>query len=154
LGAAWESGRLDVRHEHFGSAVLGDFLRAVRMPVDERASGPIVALATLPGEQHGLGLQMAALVFALAEWRPLVLGVETPVPQILALVREAPIAAVALSLVNPSAATLRAVGTLRRRLPARVPMLVGGAGAARIAAARGVVLVRDLFMLDRWVRDR
>ncbi|HSE27084.1 MAG TPA: MerR family transcriptional regulator, partial [Gemmatimonadales bacterium] len=40
VGEAWAAGALDVRHEHFASACLGDFLRAVRMPLDDRATGP------------------------------------------------------------------------------------------------------------------
>ncbi len=90
VGEAWAHGRLDVRHEHFATGVLGDFLRAVRLPLSDRATGPIAALATLPGELHGLGLQMAALVFSFAGWRPLVLGVDTPIAQIVSLAREAP----------------------------------------------------------------
>jgi hypothetical protein len=87
IGDAWSKGTLDVRHEHFVSAALGDFLRAVRIPLAERADGPIVALATLSGELHGLGLQMCALVVAVAGWRPLLLGVNTPFPRIVALAR-------------------------------------------------------------------
>jgi methanogenic corrinoid protein MtbC1 len=153
VGAAWEKGTLDVRHEHFASACLGDFLRAVRQPFDERATGPITALATLPGELHGIGLQMSALVFALAGWRTLVLGVDTPLEQIAALAREAPIAAVALSCVQPSQRnTVARVESLRRRLPRSVALIVGGAGAPR-GRRRGIDVMPDLFSLERWLRD-
>jgi methanogenic corrinoid protein MtbC1 len=152
VGDAWAEKRLDVRHEHFASAVLGDFLRSVRGPLDDRATGPIVALTTLPGELHGLGLQMAALVFALAGWRALVLGVDTPIEQIAALTSEVPISAVALSWVEPkgrsSAAQVRA---LRRRLPRQIPLLIGGAGAP--AEVPGVIALRDLHALERWLRS-
>jgi len=154
VGQAWEEGSLDVRHEHFGSSVLGDFLRAVRLPLDDRASGPIVALATLPGELHGLGLQMAALVFAIAGWRTLVLGVDTPLAQIVALAREAPLGAVALSCVQPRGrATATAIRELRQRLPQRIPLLIGGAGAPSAARQTGVEVVPDLTSLDRWLRE-
>lgn len=154
IGDAWSNGTLDVRHEHFASATLGDFLRAVRMPLDERADGPIVALATLSGELHGLGLQMCALVVALAGWRPLLLGVNTPIPQIVALAREAPIAAVAVSCAPPrrrdTAASLRA---LRRRLPRSIPLLVGGSGAPTVTARSGIQVLPDLPALERWLHD-
>ena len=154
VGQAWEEGSLDVRHEHFGSSVLGDFLRAVRLPLDDRASGPIVALATLPGELHGLGLQMAALVFAMAGWRTLVLGVDTPLAQIVALAREAPLGAVALSCVQPRGrTTATAIRGLRQRLPRRIPLLIGGAGAPSAARQTGVEVVSDLTSLDRWLRE-
>lgn len=154
IGDAWAQGELDVRHEHFASASLGDFLRTVRVPLEDRASGPIAALATLPDERHGLGLQMSALIFALAGWDPLVLGVDTPVEQIVALAREAPIDAVALSAVLPvDAGALDAVRTLRRRLPRGIPILLGGGGAADVRV-RGVEVMPDLRALDEWLRTR
>ena len=154
IGDEWASGRLEVRHEHFASAALGDFLREIRGPLDERASGPIVALATLPGERHGLGLQMSALVFALAGCRALVLGVDTPVEQIAALAHEAPVRVVALSLVQPGKKkTSEAVRELRTRLPKKVRLLLGGSGATPMAASKGVEIVRDLHSLDAWLTN-
>jgi DNA-binding transcriptional MerR regulator/methanogenic corrinoid protein MtbC1 len=153
IGEAWQQGDLDVRHEHFASAVLGDFLRTVRMPLDDRATGPLVALATLPGERHGLGLQMSALVFALAGWRTLMLGIETPPEQIVALTKEAPVGAVALSFVLPNS-TVAAVRSLRRRIARDVPLLVGGAGVASEWAGAGIHVLPDLRALDAWVRGR
>ena len=154
VGEAWAAGTLDVRHEHFASACLGDFLRAVRMPLDDRATGPVAVLTTLPGELHGLGLQMSALVFALSGWRVLLLGVDTPVDQIAALAREAPIAAVGLSCATrggrEAAESLRA---LRRRLPRRIPLLVGGAGAPPASGQAGIEVLADLAALERWLRD-
>jgi methanogenic corrinoid protein MtbC1 len=154
IGDAWSKGTLDVRHEHFASAALGDFLRAVRMPLEERVDGPIAALATLSGELHGLGLQMCALVVAVAGWRPLLLGVNTPIPQIVALTREAPIAAVAVSCAPPRRRhTAEALRTLRRRLPRRIPLLVGGSGAPPVTARSGIQVLPDLPALERWLHD-
>jgi len=130
--------------------VLGDFLRTVRGPLDDRAQGPIAAVTTLPGEQHGLGLQMCALVFALAGWRALILGVDTPIGQVAALVREAPVSAVAVSCVRrPRKGALEA---LRESLPRRVQLLVGGAGAP--PSERGVESLPNLVALDRWLQTR
>ena len=150
VGNAWSDGRLDVRHEHFASAVLADFLRAVRAPLDDRAAGPLVALTTLPGELHGLGLQMCALVFALAGWRALILGVNTPVAQVAALAREAPVSAIAISCVRRPQAG--AIDALRKLLPRRIPLLVGGAGAPE--SERGVQRLESLLDLDRWLQSR
>ena len=152
VGDAWAAKELEVRHEHFASAVLGDFLRSVRQPLEDRARGPVAALATLPGELHGLGLEMAALVFALADWRPLILGVDTPIDQIAALTEEVPIAVVALSCVEPQDSRRTAqVRALRRRLPRYLPLVIGGSGAPDVA---GTVNLPDLPALERWLRDR
>ncbi|HEX7336837.1 MAG TPA: cobalamin B12-binding domain-containing protein [Gemmatimonadales bacterium] len=155
IGRGWADGELEVRHEHFASGVMGDFLRTVRSPLDDRATGPFAALATLPGELHGIGLQMAALVFALAGWRPLVLGVDTPIPQIAALAREASLGAVALSCVQDGGRrSAYPVAALRRALPRRIPLLVGGRGAPAKSRIKGVELVPDLAALDHWLRTR
>ena len=152
VGDAWAEGTLEVRHEHFGSAVLGDFLRSVRLPLEDRATGPIAALATLPDELHGLGLQMAALVFALAGWRPLMLGVDTPIPEIALLARELSVAVVALSFAQRGRSGAPLLRSLRRRLPRRTALLVGGRGAPWDARLKGVELIRDLAGLDHWLR--
>jgi DNA-binding transcriptional MerR regulator len=154
VGSGWAEGKLEVRHEHFASGVLGDFLRTVRQPLDDRATGPVAALATLPNELHGLGLQMAALVFALAGWRPLVLGVDTPVPQIAALARDAPLAAVALSCVQERGRnSTGSVRALRRGLPRGIPLIVGGRGAPVRSQIKGVQIIPNLTSLDRWLRE-
>lgn len=154
VGDAWSTGALDVRHEHFVSACLGDFLRTVRSPLDDRAGGPMIALATLPGERHGLGLQMAAVVLALAGWRTLMIGVDTPVSQIAALAREASIAAVGISVVRPHrGASDETLPALRRRLRREITLIVGGAGAPT-SSARGITVMRDLPSLERWTRSR
>ena len=155
VGDAWATGDLDVRHEHFASATLGDFLRSVRAPLDDRAKGRMAALATLSGERHGLGLQMCALVFALAGWRALVLGVDTPADQIVGLAKEATISAVAVSMVAPNdAQVLTQLKSLRRRLPANIPIVVGGAGAAEVKKSKGIEVMNDLSALDHWLHRR
>jgi cobalamin-dependent methionine synthase I len=96
---------------------------------------------------------MSALVFALAGWRVLLLGVDTPVDQIAALAREAPIAAVALSCAAPGGReAAESLGALRRRLPRRLPLLVGGAGAPPARGQAGVEVLADLTALERWLR--
>jgi DNA-binding transcriptional MerR regulator len=155
VGNAWAEGSLDVRHEHFASAVVGDFLRAARLPLDQRADGQVAALTTLPGELHGLGLEMAGLVFALAGWRSLFLGVNTPVPQIAALAREVPLGAVAVSCVQRvGARAVELLRSLRRRVPRQIPILLGGTGTVESLPITGIHVFEDLTGLDRWLRDR
>ena len=155
IGEAWSTGALDVRHEHFASACLGDFLRTVRAPLDDRARGPMIALATLPGEQHGLGLQMAAVVLAHAGWRALMIGVDTPLPQIAALAKEAPIAAVGISVVQQRRRSSGdALASLRRRLRRNIALVVGGAGAPSAPTRQGITVLSDLPALEQWARSR
>jgi methanogenic corrinoid protein MtbC1 len=153
VGDAWTRGELEIRHEHFLSERVGDLLGSLRLPFEEQASGPLVVYATLPGELHGLGLQMSALVLAAAGCRTLYLGTDVPVAQIAPLVRDLSARAVAISV---SRAT-RGQGstTLLRRLrestPRRVRIVVGGEGAPAAAKA-GIEVVTSLRGLDAWGR--
>jgi DNA-binding transcriptional MerR regulator/methylmalonyl-CoA mutase cobalamin-binding subunit len=152
VGDAWAKGRLQVRHEHFVSERLGDVLRSLRLPLEERAEGPLVVLSTLPGESHGLGLQMAALVIASAGCRVLYLGTETPVPDMVTLTRDLGARALALSVAasGRKPATAQLVRRVRARLPRRTALLVGGEGAP--ASSPGVQVFADLPSLERWAQ--
>jgi methanogenic corrinoid protein MtbC1 len=150
VGAAWESGRLEVRHEHFLSERLGDLLRTYRRPFEERASGPLVVLATLPGEVHGIGLQMAALVVTLQGCRLCYLGTEVPLPELASLAGElgARGVGVSVSLATRGARTGAALAKLRRLMPRRAALVVGGGGAPGMVA--GAAVVRTLDALAGW----
>jgi DNA-binding transcriptional MerR regulator/methylmalonyl-CoA mutase cobalamin-binding subunit len=151
VGTAWAAGQLEIRHEHFLSERLADVLRALRLPFDARATGPLVVLCSLPGEQHTLGLQMAALCLAAADCRLLYLGAETPVAEMVAVARERDAQALGLSISSVTAALARPqVHALRARLPGHVTLLLGGAGAP--AEVAGVECLATLRELDTWAR--
>jgi len=98
VGEEWAAARLEIRHEHFLSERLGDLLRSLRLPLEARTTGPVVACASLPGEEHGLGLQMVALLLAAAGCRILYLGTEVPPAQVAGLVKDLSVRAVAVSV--------------------------------------------------------
>jgi methylmalonyl-CoA mutase cobalamin-binding subunit len=129
---------------------VGDLLRSLRLPFEERASGPLVVLGTLPGEGHGLGLQMAALLLASGGCRILYLGTEVPPPQLASLARDLGARAVAVSVSSASkgSGTVASLRRLRERLPQRVALVVGGEGAP--GAAAGVDVLRSLRELEEW----
>jgi MerR family transcriptional regulator, light-induced transcriptional regulator len=152
VGDAWETGRLEVRHEHFVSERVGDLLRSLRLRFEERASGPLVVFASLPGEAHGLGLQMSALVLAAAGCRVLYLGTEVPAAQIASLAKDLNARAVAVSISSATrtSSTATHLKSLRDDLPRRVALLVGGDGAPK--PREGIEVIRDLRKLDEWGR--
>lgn len=131
VGRAWHEGRLDISREHFASACLSDFLRTVREPYSHRARGPQVVVATLPDEAHEGGLLLVAALLAYRGHRVLYLGANTPVEQIAstAMAVRAAIVAISVSPAMPRAKATRTLARLRRALPARTRLWVGGAGA-------------------------
>jgi methanogenic corrinoid protein MtbC1 len=152
VGDAWETGRLEIRHEHFFSEKVGDLLRSLRLPFEERATGPLVVFSSLPGEAHSLGLQMAALVLAVAGCRILFLGTEVPVTQVVSLTKDLNARAVALSVSRASRGTAMTsqISSLRRSLPRRVGLIVGGDGAPQ--PRPGIEAIQSLVALDAWGR--
>jgi methanogenic corrinoid protein MtbC1 len=152
VGDAWEGGRLEIRHEHFFSEKVGDLLRSLRLPFEVRAHGPLVVCSSLPGERHALGLQMAALVLSTAGCRTLFLGTEVPAAQIASLARDLNARAVAVSVSRASrgAAMTAQISSLRRSVPRRVGLIVGGDGAPRPRS--GIAVIQDLAELDTWGR--
>lgn len=148
VGRGWHDGTLEIRHEHFASACLSDFLRTVREPYDQRARGPRVVAAMLPREAHEGGLLIASTLMALRGYRVLYLGANTPIEQIAAAARAngAEAVAVSVSAAMPRAHAARDVGVLRKALPHRVALWVGGAGAP--PAAKSVERFESLAALD------
>jgi methanogenic corrinoid protein MtbC1 len=152
VGRAWSEGGLQVRHEHFASACLADFLRGAREPFDRQAHGPQVVAATIPGERHEGGLVMTSLLLALRGHRVLYLGLDTPLEQIVAAARgsDAEAVAISISAATPRARASSAMTQLRQALPRRMALWVGGAGAP--SAIKGVERFATLTALDERLR--
>jgi methanogenic corrinoid protein MtbC1 len=154
VGDGWARQELEIRHEHFLSERVGDLLRAMRLPFEEAAGAGRVVLSTLPGEAHTLGLQMSALVLALGGCRVVYLGAEVPGTEAVAIARELGAAAlgVSVSVATGGAPTTVALARMRRALPPRTTLLVGGAGAPG-DPPRGVLVMKDLDDLFAWARQ-
>jgi methylmalonyl-CoA mutase cobalamin-binding subunit len=154
VGEGWENGELEIRHEHFLAERVGDLLRSLRLPFEEKASGPLVACATLPGEAHGLGLQMSALLLASRGCRILYLGTEVPPPQLVSLAKDLAARAVALSVSSHTkgGTTTSTIRKLRERLPQRIELIVGGDGAPR--PQPGITVAHGVRDLETWGGER
>lgn len=156
VGDAWAAGRLGVRHEHFLSERVGDLLRMLRLRLEERARGPRFVLATLPGEIHELGLQMAGVALASAGCTVVYLGPDVPNGEIAEICEEveARVVAVSISSATRGPASIANLRRLRELLPASLELIVGGDGAPPAQAGYTVIpsfaALRDFALkLDR-----
>ncbi len=130
VGEAWMQGRFQVFEEHLYTECLTGVLRhaiAGIAPPQGRGA-PRVLLTTVPQEAHGLGLLMAEALLALEGCHCLSLGPQTPLADIAraAQVHDADIVALSFTAVQGPHAVLAALRALRRQLPPRTAIWVGG----------------------------
>lgn len=130
VGAHWRNGRLGVHHEHLFSARVSCFLTRHWQPLSDRNCGPLVVMATPPGEEHELGLHIAATMLTLAGARILFLGQNTPSDAVLVAMQtaQADAAAVSVSVQYPRSSTEAYLASLLTHLSAE-RVMIGGGGA-------------------------
>ena len=130
VGEAWMQGRFQVFEEHLYTECLTGVLRhaiAGIAPPQGRGA-PRVLLTTVPQEAHGLGLLMVEALLALEGCHCLSLGPQTPLADIAraAQVHDADIVALSFTAVQGPHAVVAALRALRRLLPPRTAIWVGG----------------------------
>ena len=156
VGTLWERGELSIAQERMVSSVLKTRTLAL-VNQRPRPGPPQLLLATLSGERHELGLLLVALL-ALAAGVPLqYLGADLPAAETAHLAERLGARLVAVSVVGTEALEdQRAqLAELRARLPDRIELWVGGAGAQALGAAlpEGVRAVPDLAAADLALRE-
>jgi MerR family transcriptional regulator, light-induced transcriptional regulator len=131
LGERWRDLAGGIAEEHFFAMYLRSKLGA-RMQYRMRyATGPRLVAACAPGEQHEIGLLLFALEAHVAGMRTVLLGADTPLPDVaIACQRSEADAVVVSSSVDP------APSFFKEELPrlvrqAGVPVFVGGTTAVR-----------------------
>lgn len=151
IGGLWEKGALTEADEHMATALTHRVLAALRPPITSGSVG-IAAdlvppkramLATVEGEQHALGLRMAADLLEDAGFRTFYLGADVPSEALLRAVSSLSPDLVALSATMPELAAKleEEVTALHRANPALEVLFGGQAASPRIG---GGTLVDDL----------
>lgn len=152
VGQAWEQGRIQIRHEHLLSDVLTTQLRMMwASQLGER--GRRVLLATLPSEQHVLGLEMAATYLATLGVIPRSMGANVPPREIADAAEALEVDGVALSVSAGAdlVTTQLNMNLLGERIAGRIPIAVGGAFAHRLVLPQAAELVATWSALEHWV---
>ncbi|HET9154525.1 MAG TPA: cobalamin-dependent protein [Solirubrobacterales bacterium] len=136
LGRLWKQGAITVADEHLATAVTHRVLAALRPPQSfeqPSRSGlevPTALLAAVQGEQHALGLRMAADLLEDGGYRIAYLGADVPTDALLQAVRTVSPSLLGLSATMPES-TLRleeAVEAVRAERP-RLSLVIGGQGS-------------------------
>jgi len=134
VGERWAMGRLQIFEEHLLSEVLTRLLNSEISTFQKMQKGPRILLATLPGEEHTLGLLM---VYALLSSRniPVInLGGEVPLDQIVSAVSRfnADVLGISFSGAYQYENIRSNINQLRDVLPEAVDIWLGGEGVKRM----------------------
>lgn len=136
VGEAWFSGSIGVLDEHLYAEQIRMLLTGALRNLPKTEHSPRAFLTTLPGEQHGIGLLMAACILALEGIEVLLLGVQTPLDEIARGTIEADCRIVGISCSEYM--NRRTIATqlvrLRKMLPDRVALWAGGSGISKLTA--------------------
>lgn len=137
IGTAWAAGNLGPAEEHLATQVAERVLAWLTDPTTARNGAPRIVVATLPGERHGLGVELVSVTAALEGWSVVSLGIDLPPRDIASGARRVDADVVAVSMVNPDLieSSLAALRDLRKALSDDVRVLVGGSASARLAMA-------------------
>jgi methanogenic corrinoid protein MtbC1 len=134
VGERWAGGKLQIYQEHFLSQQLIRFLNSEIAIMQKRARKPRVLLATLPGEEHTLGLLMVAAMLSSHGLSIINIGGEVPMDQIVAAVEQ--FRADILGLTFSGAYQYKNIRPhlieLRELLPEDVEIWTGGEGVSRL----------------------
>ena len=88
VGEQWATGNLQIYQEHFLSQQLMRLLNVEIVSMQKHAMRPRVLLATLPGEEHTLGLLMVAALLSCHGISVINIGGEVPMDQIVAAAQQ------------------------------------------------------------------
>jgi DNA-binding transcriptional MerR regulator len=148
LGERWEKLDGAIAEEHFFATYLRSKLGARLQHRMRYSTGPRLITACAPGEHHEVGLLLFAIEARNAGFRPVLLGADTPLPDMaVALRRSGGDGIVISSSLDPHE------GVLERDLPdlvssVAVPVFVGGATSVRhrrtISTAGAIPIGADL----------
>ena len=157
IGPGWRPGTLSPAHGHLARAVLRRTLDNAIAEASSPAATAGVVVGTPAGEVHEFGALLAAMSAAIEGWRVTYLGTNLPAEHIASAAAITKARAVALSIDHPKPDP--SLGDefrrLRRALPRKVMLVVGGAASSTYGAALdeiGAIRPADLAGLRQQLR--
>ena len=131
IGTLWRDGKITSAHEHFATAQLHSFILQLSKGVVADANAPTLVIGVPTGQLHELGALLAKAAAANIGWNTCYVGPSLPAAEIAGAAVSFEARAVALSVVYPDddpnlPLELR---SLRKLLPANMPIVIGGDSA-------------------------
>ena len=134
VGERWATGQLQVFEEHLLSEVLTRFLNSEISVLQKTAKKPRVLLATLPGEEHTLGLLMVSALLSSRNITVINLGGEVPLDQIVSAIDrfQADVLGVTFSGAYQYENIRNNLAELREAIAEGIDIWTGGEGVKRL----------------------
>jgi methanogenic corrinoid protein MtbC1 len=130
IGDLWETGQINVAQEHFFTAITQLLISQLYsyFPFQENRGLRAVITCT-PGELHEVGARMVADFFETEGWDTCFLGANTPVKDVMSLIRDwgANLLGVSVTIALNIPAAIELISRVREHFPPdRLKILVGG----------------------------
>lgn len=155
VGEAWFEGRIGVLEEHCYSEQVAQLLKEILREEGVSGQHGTILMATMPGEQHVVGLLMAACVCRLEGLDVLYVGAQTPLDDIVrgATTADCHVVGISCSPHGNRRVIAQQLVRLRRQLPDSIALWVGGAGIESIPALpKTIRLFSDLAAISTAVK--
>lgn len=145
IGERWRAGEFSVAGEHLATSLIRSMLTGQLFSKKADASGPAIVFATPSGEDHDMGLLIAALTAAEAGASVTFLGANMPADDLVRCAISSHADVLALGLVTlPPEVAMPILETIRASLPRHIEIWLGGAGAQRCGPIDGVDQLSNL----------
>lgn len=147
-GERWHRGTWSVAQEHLLSAILRTVVAAIARLEPAPEGAPRLVFGTPEGEQHEFGILAATMLAAASRLGVVYLGPSLPAAEIAGASERAGAAVVVVGATGGSAATIRQLAGIGRRVRSQTEVWVGGPVGllARVpAGARKRLLVLESF---------
>jgi methanogenic corrinoid protein MtbC1 len=152
IGRRWERGDLTVSVEHLATAVLRSILMTLVDAENENRGSPKVVFATPSGEPHDLGTLVASIVANRAGSDLVFLGADVPAEDLVDCVVSSNASALVLGIVTlPQMSAERILREVRKELPEKIGVFIGGAGIQGLSHIKGVDRIDNLRQLEAHV---
>jgi DNA-binding transcriptional MerR regulator len=153
VGSRWEKKVLCMASEHLASAVVRSLLGVLLRRRGGSAPTPALLFTTLPGDRHELAVLVAAVTAADLGANAVYLGPDLPASELALAVEKTDAAAVIIGMSGVDSPKARAASLreLRRALPPRVAVWVGGSGLDGLELPAGAEAFGSLEALEQRV---